>query len=81
MNLDDYIHKYKRRKIDGKRLSVTSLAEKLNVSRCHLAGIIVGRYRCGKHLAYRIESVTNGEVTFEEILSNYKGNTSYEVVE
>lgn len=55
------------------RLSVTEFSEKLEYSRTHLSAIIHGKLKPSKRLAKAIEKATNGDVTIQEVLSEYKG--------
>ena len=48
--------------------TVTNFAKKLQVSRTHLTSIIVGRKGASPELAQKIEELTQGEVSFRDIL-------------
>ncbi len=54
--------------------SITSFSKTLRCSRDHLSRIINGSKKCSLRLAEDIERATNGEITAQEILKEYKGS-------
>lgn len=54
------------------KISITKLSKILRCSRDHLSRIANGTKRASRKLAEDIEKSTNGEVTVEEILKEYK---------
>jgi DNA-binding transcriptional regulator YdaS (Cro superfamily) len=55
-----------------KKISITEFSKVLGCSRGHLNGVVNGKMRAGSALAKLIEIKTNGEVTAEEVLAEYK---------
>jgi DNA-binding transcriptional regulator YdaS (Cro superfamily) len=55
------------------RIKVHEFAQRLGCSRTHLSEVINGKKKAGLTLAKMIELLTNGEVTSEEVLNEYKG--------
>lgn len=59
------------------RISVTSFSKTLGCSRVHLSGVVNGVRIPSLMLAKSIESVTNGEVTVEELMREDRKNRSF----
>lgn len=60
MDLDEYLFR--------KRVSQTEFAKELGISRNHLGEILRGRRSPSVKLAKKIEELSQGEVTKEEVL-------------
>lgn len=56
------------------KISITDFSKQLRCTRDHLSRVINGSKRASKRLAKDIEEATKGEVTSEEIISEYKEN-------
>lgn len=54
--------------------SITDFSKTLRCSRDHLSRVINGSKRSSLRLAEDIERATNGEVTAQEIIREYKGD-------
>ncbi len=55
-----------------KRVNITRFAKELNYSREHLNRVIKGISKPGKKLGKALEAASNGKITYEDLLNNYK---------
>ena len=55
-----------------RRVNITHLAKELNYSRAHLNRVLVGVSKPGKKLAKALEEVSDGKITYEDLLAIYK---------
>ena len=60
MKLEEFVGK--------RKVNITQLAESIGYSRCHLQGVVNGRFKAGKKLAKALEIATEGKLKAEDLL-------------
>lgn len=64
MNIKDYMNK--------KEISVAVMTELLDISAAHLRMLMSGSSAPSRKLALKIEKISNGEISKEDAIFNYK---------